>query len=294
MRILVTGSGGFIGRELLDFFLNDGVSVIATYRNTKPEVPDISSKKIELVRLDLSVDNLEKIGAVDVIVHAAAHTHLIPDSTAYDYNRSNVVATLNLADYAKTLPPKLFIYLSSFSVYGDITTGELDEDTLFNKPQMYGVSKFMCEHILREHSGYFPSVCIRLPGVVGKGSFVPWLGKILRKAGRNEPIQIYNSDSLFNNVVDVTELHRFISLVIKNGFDSFEYVNLAASEPIMIREVIDIIISLTESRSEIIKQETRRQSFYVKTDKVRRIFGFEPEITKIIISRYVKESIPYL
>lgn len=294
MRILLTGSGGFIGRGLLDFFLSDGVSIIATYRNTKPEVPDISNKKIELVRLDLSVDNLEKLGAVDVIVHAAAHTHLIPDSTAHDYNRSNVVATLNLADYAKAFSPKLFVYLSAFAVYGDVTTKEVDEDTTFNKPGMYGVSKFMCEHILRENSGYFPSVCIRLPGVVGKGDFKPWLGKTLRKAGRNEPIRIYNSDSLFNNVVHLTELHRFISLVIKNGFDGFEYINLAASEPIMIREVIDIIISLTESKSEIIKQETSKQSFYVKTDKVRRIFGFEPEITKTIISRYVNENIPYL
>lgn len=294
MRILITGARGFVGRFLSESFLAKGDYVVATYRNTKPVISDASSTQIKLVRVDLS-ESLRDLESVDVVIHAAAvHPNSRPAPTIDDYIRSNVVATHNLADYAKAIRPRIFIYLSTLSAYGEVMVSELDEDTPINKPEMYGLSKYMGELILREYVNHFPSICIRLPGVIGAGYFTPWLGRVLRKASRNEPIAIYNPDSMFNNVVDLLELHRFISWIIDREFTGFDVFNLAAAEPITIREVIDLIVSLNGSKSQILEQDTSKQSFSIKIDKIRRVFGFDPATTKSIIHRYVTENMPIL
>ena len=295
MKILITGAGGFVGRFLFESFLAKGNHVVATYRNTKPCISDISSAGIsKVVRIDLS-ESLRDLEPVDVVIHTAAvHPNSRPTPTIDDYLRSNILGTRSLADYAKATRPRLFIYLSTISVYGEIGVSELDENAPLNKPDMYGSTKYMGELLLREQVSHFSSICIRLPGVVGAGYFTPWVGSVLRKASRNEPISIYNPSSMFNNVVDLPELWRFISWIIDRGFAGFDFVNLAAAEPIRIREVIELIVSLTGSKSRIQEQDTDKQSFSIKLDKIKRIFGFESDTTKAIIHRYVTENVPIL
>lgn len=288
MKILITGAGGFIGKYLAESLLADNHEVIAIYRNTKPIIQSASSH-IRFEKLDLS-KSLQRIEPVDVVIHTAAHTHLIPNSTAYDYVQANVMGMLNLTNYMKAFRPRIFIYFSTLSVYGEVNVKELDEETPLNKPEIYGLSKYMGELILKEFVDWFPSICIRLPGVVGPGYFTPWLGKVLSKALKNEAIMIYNPDSMFNNVVDLIELKRFISLIIESGFVGSDSVNLAASEPIQVQEVLDLIISLTSSKSKIITQNTSKQSFSIKIEKFKKLFGFKPVTTKEIVSRYVAEN----
>ena len=287
MKILITGSSGLIGNYLLEYYLKDH-DVIAIYRNTKPRIQHVSSN-IKLIRHDLSQD-IKGLEQVDIIIHAAAHTHLITHSTAFDYIQSNIMGTLNLANYAKVISPRLFIYLSTLSAYGEILADEINEDTPLNKPEMYGLSKYTGELILREYEDYFPSICIRLPGVVGAGYFTPWIGSVLIKAAKDEPITIYNSESIFNNIVDLSEIQRFISWISDKEFAGFDSFNLAANEPITIRKVVDLIVSLTGSKSKIIEQNTNKKSFSIATEKINQIFGFIPTSTTKIICRYVEQN----
>ena len=124
--------------DVLEYYLKDN-DVIAIYRNTKPRVQHVSSN-IKLIRHDISQD-IKGLEHVDIIIHAAAHTHLITHSTAFDYIQSNIMGTLSLANYAKVIRPRLFIYLSTLSAYGEILADEINEDTPLNKPEMYGLSK---------------------------------------------------------------------------------------------------------------------------------------------------------
>ena len=288
MRILVTGAGGLIGGYLSRAFDSEGHQVVATYRNSEPDQFDPSSKS-KLVMLDVA-DGLEHIEPVDVVIHAAAHTHLIPDSTAADYVRSNVIGTLNVAKYAQAVQAKLVVYLSTLSVYGVVEASELYEDSPLNKPELYGLTKYLGEMILKEHASHFPVVCIRLPGVVGKGYFVPWLGTVLSSATKNEVITVYNPDSMFNNIVDLMELHAFISRVMEVENTGFNVVNLAGDEPISVREVVQMIVSMTNSRSKILEQRTDRQSFSINTKKITTDFDFQPAATRSIVERYVNSN----
>ena len=293
MRILVTGAGGLIGGYLASAFVQDGWHVIALYRNKVPTIAGGVKGDVEYLQMDLS-NGLDGLKPVDVIIHAAAHTHLIPNSTAEDYIRSNLIGTLNLVKYAKANRPAVFVYLSTVSMYGDVTVADLEEDTPAHGAEMYGMTKYMGERILRDHAEDFPSVSVRLPGVVGPGYFTPWIGSALLRASRDEDILVYNPESLFNNGVDLEELSRFVFWVIGSGIGGFEAVNLAAGEPLPIREVVELIVSLTGSKSNITEQATDRRSFLINCAKVKSVFGFDPATTKSIIQRYVAGNLTQL
>ena len=289
MKILVTGSGGLIGQSLTEALLADGHAVVAAYRTSPPALA--ASDRLRTVRLDLArpVRGLEP---VDVVIHAAAHTHLIPGSTAWDYVRSNVLGTLHLMEYARAMRPKVVICFSTMSVYGEVAVEELDEETALNRPELYGASKYLAELIAREAGGTFPALCVRLPGVVGRGYFTPWIGSMLRAAIRHEPIRIYNPGALFNNIVDLQEITRFIAHLIERGVTGCNLVNLAASEPMRIRDVVALLRSLTGSQSEVVVMDrAEKRSFVISTARLRDRLGFAPSTTREILQRYVTENV---
>lgn len=293
MKVLITGAGGFIGSYLVEYFQKAGSRVIAAYRNHPPDIRRIAPDRVKLVQLDLS-HSLENVGEVDVVVHAAAHTNLIPDSSAQDYIHSNIVGTQNLANYAKTFGITRFIYLSTISVHGDVSEPELTEESVLDKPGIYGFTKYIGESILQDYIQDFSTLCVRLPGVVGKGYFRSWVGRTLQKAVNNDTIEIYNPESNFNNVVHLEDLARFISYAIPVTIQSYDNVNLATDEPIQVREVVKTILSLTGSESTVLENSRVGDSFWIRQDKVKGIYNFQPDTTKETVSRYVSENLETL
>lgn len=291
MKILITGSSGFIGNYLLEHFKKvSGNQIIAAYRETHPKLDDPGAANVKPLKLDLST-RLSQVEPVDVVIHAAAHTNLFPGSTAEDYIKSNVIGTQNLADYAKSNGVGLFIYISTISMYGDTSYEELDEESPINNPSIYGLTKYMGEVILKEYSGDFPSLSIRLPGVVGPGYFRPWVGRVLEKALKNDPICIYNPAFKFNNVVHLADIARFITNVTRVGVQGFDNVNLATVEPMAIHDVAKLIVSLTDSQSQITEHFNTTNSFLFRQDKIKKVFQFQPDTTQSTIRRYVNENL---
>lgn len=288
MKILITGAGGFIGSHLMQAFCDDGHEIDAIYRNTKPVLQQ-RANGVNLLKCDLSRP-MEMKGDVDVIIHCAGLTSLAEEATARDFISSNVNGTINVSDYADAVNAKLIIYLSTISVYGIISTKTIDETTPIICPDMYGVSKYVAEQVLMETRNRYSTVCIRLPGVVGKGSFSTWLGSTLYKMLKNKPVTIYNPSAPFNNIVDLHELKRFISHIIESGFNGHQMINMAASKPISMMGLVDLLKTRSGSSSKINTLECDKQSFSISTDKVRINFGYLAGTTEHIVTRYVDEN----
>lgn len=290
MKILVTGAGGAIGKPLCELFLASGHQVLGTYRSDKPDIE--GGSLLQLSKIDLA-DDWDLTERVDVIIHTAGHTLPELESNARsvpEYIQSNVIGTLHLAQYAVASRPKVLIYLSTMSVYGEVPAGELTEDTPVRNPGIYGLTKYLAEMMLKEYSERFPVVSLRLPGVVGRGDFRPWVGKVAFLASRNEPIHLYSGDCPFNNVVDLPGLHRMISMVIESPPVSYEVVNLAASDPMTIKGVVGLMRSVIGSTSEVIEGDEPKSSFWINIDKARRIFRFEPMSTRAILLQYLHDN----
>ncbi len=188
MKILVTGSTGFIGRALIDSLLKNNYSVFATVRNTSCNYFNPDVNLINIGHLTPTFDWSHDLQGVDVIIHLAARTHILNDQSRHrlsSYRYVNVECSLNLARQAAKVGVKRFIYLSSIKVNGEFTTlGQPFKAEDIPMPQdFYGISKFEAELGLLKISEEFGMelVIIRSPLVYGPGvkanflSIIRWL-----------------------------------------------------------------------------------------------------------------------
>lgn len=152
MRVLVTGSLGYIGSVLVPMLLSEQHDVVGldtdyfsrcTFSGTLADVPTL----IQDVR-DVSIDALK---GIDAVIHLAG----LSNDPLGDYIPAltediNFKATVRLAQLAKQVGVQRFLFASSCSNYGASGDQFLTEDAAFNPVTPYGVSKVRVEQELEK------------------------------------------------------------------------------------------------------------------------------------------------
>jgi CDP-paratose 2-epimerase len=168
MRVLVTGSSGLIGSELVSFFDNRAQGVIGVDNNQRAEFfgPEGDTRwnlqrLIESTRhfrhypLDIR-DRLklaclfQSEGPFDLIIHCAAQpSHDLAARCPLDDFDVNAVGTMNLLETARQYTPDaVFVFMSTNKIYGDapneLPLKELDRRWDYARAEDYaGVSEQM-------------------------------------------------------------------------------------------------------------------------------------------------------
>ncbi|PBJ13865.1 NAD-dependent epimerase/dehydratase family protein [Flavobacterium sp. ACN6] len=128
MKIKVTGSSGFVGKNLSDYLLNHSFEI----------------DKISLRNLDWKN---ELRG--DVLIHLAGKAHDTKNSSdASEYFKVNTDLTKELFDAFLKSEIKDFIYFSSVKAVADNVTDVLYEDVVPNPKTPYGLSKIKAEEYI--------------------------------------------------------------------------------------------------------------------------------------------------
>lgn len=133
MRVLLTGIAGFIGSHIVEHFqANTDWEIVglASFRHKGDPLRTVSFRDdVRIYHADLtaplSFRLAELIGAVDVVINAAAESHVdrsIDDPRHFIEN--NVSSTITMLDYARVVRPKMFIQISTDEVYGPALPGE--------------------------------------------------------------------------------------------------------------------------------------------------------------------------
>jgi UDP-glucose 4-epimerase len=146
MKILITGSSGYLGRSFINKF-ND---------------------KYSFQKFSLLNEKLESINFLDtdLVIHCAALVHQKTDLSYEKYHTINVEYPVKLAKLAKEKNVKQFVFISTIAVYG-----EGKENTNCNPITPYGKSKLEAEKQLLElNDGNFIVSIIRPPMVYGKNA----------------------------------------------------------------------------------------------------------------------------
>lgn len=128
-KVLVTGGAGFIGSNLANKLLLEGVQVVVldNLSTGKQEniTPLLKFDNFTFIEGDITDTNAcyQAVKGVDVISHQAA-LGSVPRSIEFPHNTHRVNATgfLNMLHTAKESGVKRFVYASSSSVYGDSKT----------------------------------------------------------------------------------------------------------------------------------------------------------------------------
>lgn len=172
MKILITGASGFIGSFIVEEALNRGFDVWAAVRGTSSK-RYLQNPRIHFIQLNLSsYDALCKQlqnQQFDYVVHAAGVTKCLH---AKDFEFINTRGTENLvwALINTHQPLRMFVYLSSLSVYGAIHEQQpyqpIKESDRPRPNTAYGRSKLKAEKFLAATHD-FPYIILRPTGVYG-------------------------------------------------------------------------------------------------------------------------------
>lgn len=172
MKILVTGSSGFVGSrvvELAEKVVWEVVSVVRKAVKQKPYRFAVSS-------IDAATDWSGAFDGVDCVVHCAARVHQMNESeqdALEAYRETNTLGTVTLARQAADAGVKRFVFVSSIKVNGEFSELNSPFEPVLNcTPQdSYGLSKYEAEVELAKLSKEtgLEVVIIRPPLVYGPG-----------------------------------------------------------------------------------------------------------------------------
>ena len=170
MKILVTGSLGFVGQSLILALKERGIEALGVTRqhmNANRDdlisIPDFTAKGVWC----------EPLLGCDVVIHLAARAHRTdekPNEALDEYIEANVTSTLCLAKEAIDAGVRRLVYVSSIGVHGDQTINEpFTENSPINPKSSYAHSKWLAEQGLIELSkkSKIELVILRPPLVFG-------------------------------------------------------------------------------------------------------------------------------
>lgn len=168
MRVLVTGSTGFIGSHLARELLNRGHEVSCLVRD--PSSPRwLEGLDVTLTKGDCSDGESlrQAVRGVDYVFHLAGITKA---RNARDFYKVNSMGTENLLTAIEEERPQLkgFLLLSSLSAAGPSANGRpVNEETPPNPVSHYGKSKLMGEKAAMSRAERLPVLILRPPAVYG-------------------------------------------------------------------------------------------------------------------------------
>lgn len=211
MRILLTGSNGFVLQALAESLQTQAHDIVTTTRAARHSAERLA--RVVVGDIHANTNWGDALHGVEVVVHLAAHVHVMRDITANaraEFRRVNTEGTLNLARQSVSAGVRRFIFLSTVGVNGNSTSpGKYFTETDTALPHdPYSVSKYEAEVGLRaiSKSTGMEIVIIRptlVHGVKAPGNF----GKLTRLVARGLPLPlaaIKNRRSLvgIDNLVD--------------------------------------------------------------------------------------------
>jgi nucleoside-diphosphate-sugar epimerase len=291
-EIVVTGAGGFNGPHLVAQLLACGHRVTAAMGCTPGRLNSAlqTHPALTLVTGDLR-DGLPLPSHVDAVVHAAARSPA-PGVSNTQIIHDNVTATARLLEYATEAGARTYIYFSSVSIYGEISEPVVDEGTPIINPNPYGMSKYLCEMMLRDLPAPARSISIRLPGILGPNSVRNWLTRVLAAAKENRDISCYNPEAPFNNAIHVDDLSEFVDqLLLDANWAGHHAVTVGAAGMTSIREAVQIIVWTLRSRSQIrILVEPVQTSFVISSKKAES-FGYKPREIESILTQFARDNL---
>lgn len=298
MKILVTGTAGFIGSHLAHSLLNDGHEVVG-YDNFN-DYYDVKLKRdrnallavrkgFTVVEADLSdlatLRSCFQAQGFDLVCHLAAQAGVRYSLTnPHVYERSNLDGFLNILECCRHHGVRRLVYASSSSVYGGNTKLPFSESDGVDRPvSLYAATKKANELMAHCYTHLYGIQTVGLRfftvyGPWGRPDMAAWLFTKAMLAG--QPIQVFNHGQMQRDFTFIDDIIQGVrGSLFSPGLEPYEVINLGNHRSEKLLDMIRLLAEAlgVEPKMEMLPlQAGDVPATYADIEKARRKLGFEP------------------
>lgn len=238
-RVLITGSSGFIGVNLIKY-LNEKLLKI---------IPFSRANGLDYNLINYKYLNKEK---VNTIVHLAGKAHDLKNlSSEQDYFNANTQLTISIFDAFLKSNASTFIFFSSVKAAKDHLDFELTENIIPNPVTYYGKSKLAAEnHLLSNSSGIDKHIYILRPCMIHGPGNKGNLNLLYNLVSKQIPWPLGSFDNK-RSFCSIENLCFVVNELINKPEIPTGIYNIADDKPLSTNQIIELI-GESQSRTPII------------------------------------------
>jgi len=251
--VIVTGGAGFIGSHIVDKVVDIALETIVIDSLTSNVVdPSIEWEgKALFINCDLSIPNQQCVKALmstDVVFHFAANPEVrISTVEPHVHYRNNVLATWNLLQYLKKRPPKILVFASSSTVYGEAQIFPTPETHPLDPISVYGATKVSGEIFSTTFAKLygFKTVVLRYANIVGPrlmhGVIWDFIHKLKSNPSQLEILGDGTQKKSYLYIDDALDATFRATVHVVQGKEPYKTYNIGNTDWITVTEIADII-----------------------------------------------------
>ena len=259
MKILVTGSAGFIGAAVSNALAKRGESVLGIDNLNDYYSPALKKARLDLLKnaenfrfqqLDLThsseIRSLFVAEKFDAVVHLGAQAGVRYSlENPQIYIDSNITGTLSILESCRHCPVRHLVYASSSSVYGDNAKIPFSvEDRTDNPVSLYAATKKSNELMVHTYSHLFgvPATGLRfftVYGPWGRPDMAPML--FAKSILEGKPIRVFNHGNMRRDFTYIDDIVEGVVRTLYREQSGSELFNIGRGEPIDLMRFIEIL-----------------------------------------------------
>ncbi|MFD1736779.1 NAD-dependent epimerase/dehydratase family protein [Bacillus salitolerans] len=251
-KILIIGSGGFIGSNIYSYLEKSGLIVFGIGRTHK----QTNRRHINLTLPDKNFLSILEELQPDVIIHCAGSSS-VSQSIVNPYedfqNNVGVCAFILEAIRQRTRNTK-FILLSSAAVYGNPTELPIRESANLQPISPYGYHKKMCEELVEEYSHQFSLnyTIFRIFSAFGEGLKRQVIYELCTKfvSPENNIVEVFGTGNESRDFIHVSDIARAVKFSLDS--DIIGIYNLASGNQTKINYIVKLIQDISNSSKDVV------------------------------------------
>jgi nucleoside-diphosphate-sugar epimerase len=268
MRILITGSEGFIGSKLCSKIETQGFDMV---------------KLDHIIGHDITnPETFENITTPSVIVHLASLSY-VPDSfkNPYQFYQQNFLGTLNVLEFARKHKAKV-IFFSSY-LYGRPDQLPVNESHELNPHNPYAESKrigeILCEAYQRDFG--VNTIIFRPFNIYGPGQNSNFLIPTIIKQIKAGNVHLMDATPK-RDYIHVDDIVNAVLKAITNSQVHNEILNLGSGKSYSVDEIVQVIKSFSPIEFNVSYEDNARKNevpdCYADISKTQVLLNWNPEI----------------
>jgi len=273
-KILLTGSSGFIGSEILDQLSKNNIIYITQRNKKKVSKNNQNIKNIYFKNYDNLNFKLSKL-KVDIVIHCA--THYVKNHTSKDIKKlseSNILFGNIILENLKVMNVKKFIYLTTvWENYNSI------KKNYFN---LYAVYKSIFREIIsyyKKNLSYIKFYNLSISDTFGSFDKRKKIINLLKLNYKKNKSTKIISKNLYLNLLNVEDIVEALKILIKKSYKSKDYI-LKNSKSYSVKEIIDKINKTSKKKIKI--QWISNNIIKDKLSNLNRLKNWRPGKSKIL------------